>query len=67
MIKVQDFFAGLTKSRKGAAKIKQTISAAYEHEAWRLTSIYFVIMKVKAGKTTDTQRHLSAKENQEDS
>jgi hypothetical protein len=67
MKKVQDFVAGLTTSRKGAAKIKKTISAAYENQAWRLTSIYFVIMKVKAGKTTDTQRHLSAKENQEDS
>jgi hypothetical protein len=67
MKKVQDFVAGLTTSRKGAAKIKKTISAAYEDKAWRLTSIYFVIMKVKAGKTTDTQRHLNAKENQEDS
>jgi hypothetical protein len=67
MKKVQDLVAGLTKSRKGADKIKKTISAAYEDKAWRLTSIYFVIMKVKAGKTTDTQRHLSAKENQEDS
>jgi hypothetical protein len=67
MKKVQDFVAGLTKSRKSAAKIKKTISAAYEDKAWRLTLICFVIMKVKAGKTTDTQRHLSAKENQEDS
>ncbi len=67
MKKVQDFVAGLTKSRKGATKIKKTISAAYEDKARRLTSIYFFIMKVKAGKTTDTQRHLSAKENQEDS
>jgi hypothetical protein len=65
MKKVQDFIAGLTKSRKSAAKIKQTISAAYEDKAWRLTLIYFVIMKGKAGKTTDTQRHLSAKENKE--
>ncbi len=67
MKKVQDFVAGLTTSRKSAAKIKKIISAAYEDKAWRLTSIYCVIMKVKAGKTTDTQRHLNAKENQEDS
>jgi hypothetical protein len=67
MKKVQDFVAGLTKSRKRAVKIKKTTSAAYEDKAWRLTSNYFVIMKVKAGKTTDTQHHLSAKENQEDS
>jgi hypothetical protein len=33
MKKVQDFVAGLTKSRKGAAKIKKTISAAYEDKA----------------------------------
>jgi hypothetical protein len=44
-----------------------TINAAYEDKAWRLTSIYFVIIKVKAGKTTDTQHHLNPKENQEDS
>jgi hypothetical protein len=67
MKKVQDFVAGLTKSRKSAAKIKKTINAAYENKARRLTSIYFVIMKVKAGKTTDTQRHLNTKENHEDS
>jgi hypothetical protein len=64
MKKVQDFVAGLTRSRKSAAK-KKTISAAYEDKAWRFTSIYFVIMKVNASKTTDTQCHLSAKENQE--
>ncbi len=67
MKKVQAFVSGLTKSRKSAAKIKKTISAAYEDKAWRLTFFYFVIMKVKAGKTTDIQRHLNAKENQEDS
>jgi hypothetical protein len=67
MKKVQDFVAGLTKSRKSAAKIKKTINAAYENKAWRLTSICFVIMKVKTGKTTDNQRHLNAKENQEES
>jgi hypothetical protein len=66
MKKVQDFVAGLTKSRKKDAKIIKTISAAYEDEAWRLTLIYFFIMKGKTGKTTDTQCHLSAKEYQED-
>jgi hypothetical protein len=65
MKKVQDFVTGLTRSRKRAAKIKKTISAAYKDKAWRFTSIYFVIMKVNAGKTTDTQCHLSANENQE--
>jgi hypothetical protein len=64
MKKVQNFVAGLTKSRKSATKIKKNINDAYEDKAWRLTSIYFVIMKVKADKTTDTQRHLNAKENQ---
>jgi hypothetical protein len=67
MKKVQDFLAGLSKSRKSAASIKKTINAAYEDKAWRLTSIYLVIMEVKAGKTIDTQSHLNAKENQEDS
>jgi hypothetical protein len=54
MKKVQDFVAGLTKRRKSAAKIKKTMSAGYEDKAWRLTLIYFVIMKGKAGKSTDT-------------
>jgi hypothetical protein len=50
MKKEQDFVAGHTKSRKSAAKIKKTISAAYVDQAWRLTSIYFVIMRGKASK-----------------
>jgi hypothetical protein len=49
MKKVQDFVASLTMSRKSAAKIKKTISAAHEDKAWRFTSIYFVSMKVNAG------------------
>jgi hypothetical protein len=40
MKKVQDFVAGLTKSRKSVAEIKKTISAAYEDKAWRFTSIF---------------------------
>jgi hypothetical protein len=55
MKKVQDFVAGLTKSRKSAAKVTKTISAAYKDKAWRLILIYFVIMKEKADKTSDTQ------------
>jgi hypothetical protein len=57
----------LPRAEKVLPTNKKTTNAAYEDKAWRLTSIYFVIMKVKAGKTTDTQCHLSAKENQEDS
>jgi hypothetical protein len=33
MKKVQDFVAGLTKSRKSAAKVKKTISATYGDKA----------------------------------
>jgi hypothetical protein len=67
MKKVQDFVAGLTKSRKSAAKIKKTISAAFEDKAWRLTSIYLVVLPAFTFIMTDTQRHLNAKKNQEDS
>ncbi len=63
MKKVEVFVADLTKSRKSTAKIKKRPSVLL----MRMTSIYFVIMKVNAGKTTDTKCHLSAKKNQEDS
>jgi hypothetical protein len=33
MVKVKDYVAGLTNSRKSAAKVKNTISAAYGDKA----------------------------------
>jgi hypothetical protein len=66
MKKVQDFVDGFARSRKSTAEIKKTINVAYEDKAWRMISIYYVIMKVKAGQTIDNQRHLHTKENQED-
>jgi hypothetical protein len=65
MKKVQDFVAGLARNRKSTAEIKKIIRAVYGDKAWRMASIYFVIMMVKAGETNDNQRHLHAKENQE--
>ncbi len=65
MKKVQDFVAGLARNRKSTAEIKKIIRGVYGYKAWRMASIYFVIMMVKAGETTDNQRHLHAKENQE--
>jgi hypothetical protein len=63
--KVQDFVAGLARNRKSTAEIKKIIRGVYGDKAWRMASIYFVIMMVKAGETTDNQCHLHAKENQE--
>jgi hypothetical protein len=57
--------AGRTRGRKSETEIKTT-KAAYGDKAWRMSSIYYFIMKVKAGETTDNQHNNSAKENQED-
>jgi hypothetical protein len=54
MKKVQDLVAGLASSRKSTVEIKKTPSPAYGDKAWRMTSIYYVIMKVKAGKPLTT-------------
>jgi histone-lysine N-methyltransferase SETMAR len=61
MTQVRDFVAGLARTGKSAGEIKKLVDAAYGDKALGLTSIYYIIKKVKAGKTTDDQRHLSAK------
>jgi hypothetical protein len=65
MKKVQNFVAGFARNRKSTADIKKIIRTVYGDKAWRMASIYFVIMMVKAGETTDNQRNLHTKENQE--
>jgi hypothetical protein len=61
MTQVRDFVAGLARTGKSASEIKKVVDAAYGDKALGFTSIYYIIKKVKAGKTTDDQRHLSAK------
>jgi histone-lysine N-methyltransferase SETMAR len=61
MTKVRDFVAGLARSGKSAAEIKTIVDAAYGDKALGLTSIYYILKKVKEGKSTDDQRHLNAK------
>jgi histone-lysine N-methyltransferase SETMAR len=61
MTKVHDFVAGLTRSGKSATEIKTTVDATYGDKALGLTSIYYIIKRVKAGKTIDDHWHLSAK------
>jgi hypothetical protein len=61
MTKVRDFIAGLAKSGKSAAEIKTIVDAAFGDKALGLTSIYYILKKVKDGKSTDDQRHLNAK------
>jgi hypothetical protein len=61
MKKVRDFVAGLARSGKSAAEIKTIVDAAFGDQALGLTSIYYILKKVKDGKSTDDQRHLNAK------
>ncbi len=60
MTKVCDFVAGLARSGKSAAEIITTVDATYRDKALGLTSIYYIIKKVKAGQTTNDQQHLGA-------
>jgi hypothetical protein len=46
---------GLTRNIKSAAKIKKFVSAAYEDKALMMTSVYYVIVKMKAGKPVPSQ------------
>jgi hypothetical protein len=61
MMTVHDFVAGLTRSGKSAAEIKTTVDATYGDKALGLTLIYYIIKKVKAGKTIDDHWQLSPK------
>ncbi len=60
MTKVRDSVAGLARSGKSAPKLKR-VDAAFGDQALGLTSIYYILKKVKEGKSTDDQRHLNAK------
>jgi histone-lysine N-methyltransferase SETMAR len=61
MTKVRDFVAGLARAGKTFKEIKETTEAAYGDQALKRTQIYEIMNKVKAGKNTEDQRHLSAK------
>jgi hypothetical protein len=52
---------GLARRGKSAIKVKITVDAAYGDKAFGLTSMYYIIKKVKAGKSTDDQQNLNAK------
>ncbi len=61
MTKVCDFVAGLARAGKSANKIKILTDAAFGDKSLTKTTIYNILKKVKAGETTDDQRHLNAK------
>ncbi len=61
MAKVHNFNAGLARKGKSATEIKTIMDAACRDTSLGLTLIYYIIKKVKAGKTTDHQWHLTAK------
>jgi hypothetical protein len=48
MIKVHYFVAGLIRSGKSATEIKTYVDAMYRDKALGLTSVYYIIKKVKA-------------------
>ncbi len=66
MTQVRDFVAGLARAGKSASEIKKLVDDAYGDKALGLTSIYYILKRVKAGKSTEDQRKFSAKKNQED-
>jgi hypothetical protein len=61
MMNVRDFVAGLARTGKSAAEIKTLVNAAYGDKALGLTSIYYILKKVKAGESIKDQRKFSAK------
>jgi hypothetical protein len=60
MTKVHDFVAGLARAGKIANEIKILADAAFGDKSLTKTAIYNILKKVKAGETTDDQRHLNA-------
>jgi hypothetical protein len=61
MMQVRDFVAGLAIAGKSASEIKKLVDDAYGDKALGLTSIYYILKRVKASKSTEDQRKFSAK------
>jgi hypothetical protein len=61
MTQVRDFVAGLARAGKSASEIKKLVDDADGDKALGLTSIYYILKRVKAGKSTEDQRKFSAK------
>jgi hypothetical protein len=61
MTRVPDFVADLARAGKGFLEIKKTVETVYGDKALKKTAIYVILKKIKAGKNTDDQRHLSPK------
>jgi hypothetical protein len=65
MSKARVFVAALARAGKSYREIKKMVDAAFGDQTLKQTAIYAIIKKVKDGKTTEDQRHLNAKKNQE--
>jgi hypothetical protein len=61
MTQVRDFVAGLARAGKSASEIKKLVDDAYGDKALGLTSIYYILKRVKAGKSAKDRRKFSAK------
>jgi hypothetical protein len=61
MTKVRDFVAALAHAGKSFTEIKNTTDAAFGGKSLSKSAIYKIINKVKAGETTEDQRHLNQK------
>jgi hypothetical protein len=57
MTKVRNFVTALAGTGKSYALIKTSVGATFGDKALKKASIYFIMEKVKAGKTTDNRRH----------
>jgi histone-lysine N-methyltransferase SETMAR len=60
MTKVRNFVSGLARAGKSANEIKILADATFRDKSLTKTAIYNILKKVKAGETTDNQRHLNA-------
>jgi hypothetical protein len=61
MTQVRNFVAGLARAGKSASEIKKLVDASYGDKALGLMSIYYILKRVKACKSTEDQRKFSAK------
>jgi hypothetical protein len=61
MTKVRDFVAALARAGKSYTENKNTTEAAFGGKSLSKSAIYKIIIKVKAGETTEDKRHLNPK------
>ena len=61
MTRVRNFISDLAKAGNGMKAIQNQVEAAYGPKAISRSQIYKIMSTVKAGKSTEDQRHLNPK------